>query len=559
MSRPSPLRRVRHLRRYQEIARVLIKHGFGDLVDRLDLLPYLSLPRRLLRRDPPLHIALSERVRLAMEELGPTFVKLGQILSTRPDMIPPDLINELAKLRDTVAPAPWPQIEKCLEQELGDRVNTLFSRFDPNPIAAASLGQVHAACFPDGTELVVKIQRPDIEENIEIDLEILFDLAQLLQDRTALGEIYDLPLVAEDFGYTLRAELDYRREGRNADRFRRNFAQERYVYIPKVYWSLTTGRVLVMERLSGISIDDVDGLDAAGYDRSEIAQRAANYVVKEVLQDGFFHADPHPGNFLVMPGTILGIMDFGLVGHLDPALRSTLIQLYAAAVQTDVESLVYHLIKMGVADRQLDQTKLRRDLDRLLRHYQGLPLGEIRAGQVLEQVFKIAFTHHLRLPSDLWLLGKTLAMMEGVGLKLDPDFDMFAVSEPIVRRLALERLRPREWAGSLFKTVSHWGELLSSAPFSIEHLLIRAEQGELQLIVKHVGLEKPLVQLDRIASRLSVSILVAALVIGLALFIPELGVFQTGGWKLALSILSFAGVGFLGLWLLISIIRSGKE
>jgi len=554
----SPLRPLRHLRRYQEIARTFIRHGFGEIVDRLDLLPYLALPRRLLRREPPPHLSLPERVRLALEDLGPTFVKLGQILSTRPDIIPPNFINEFAKLRDTVPPVPWPQIQERIKEELGDSLETLFAEFDPHPIAAASLGQVHTATLPSGEQVVVKVQRPDIEQIIETDLEILFDLARLLQERTPLGKIYDLPAIAEDFGYTLRAELDYRREGRNADRFRRNFAKERYLHIPQIYWEYTTGRVLVMERINGIKIDDVATLETAGYDRHRVALQAARCIVKEVLDDGFFHADPHPGNFIVMPGEVIGAMDFGLVGYLDPRDKAMLLRLYVAGVQMEADKVVALLIKMGVAGRQVDREGLHRDIGRLLRHYQGLPLQEIRADQVFEQVVQIAFRHHLQLPPDLWLLGKTLAMMEGVGLELDPDFDIFVVSEPVVRRLTREMLLPKSWGGPLLKTAVEWAELMATTPESVERLLEQAKEGELQLIFKHTGLDKPLAQLDQIATRLTISILAAALVVALALFIPGLGVFQSGGWGLALAIGAFAAVSFLVLWLLISILRSGK-
>jgi ubiquinone biosynthesis protein len=247
-----------------------------------------------------------QRLRMALEELGPTFVKLGQVLSTRPDLLPPAYIAELARLQDTVPPAPWEPVRAQLEAELGAPVEKVFATLDPEPIAAASLAQVHAATLPDGAEVVVKVQRPDIEATINVDLDILADVARLLQTRTPLGELYDLPGIVEEFAATLRAELDFYREGHNADRFRANFADEPYLYIPKVYWDYTTRRVLVMERIRGIKIDDIAALDAAGYDRYRIGLHAARMVIKEVLEDGFFHADPHPGNFFVMPGEVIG-------------------------------------------------------------------------------------------------------------------------------------------------------------------------------------------------------------------------------------------------------------
>jgi len=529
-------------------------------LDQLGLTPLLSLPRRLARRPPPPSPALStpQRLRLALEALGPTFVKLGQILSTRPDLLPPDYIAELSRLQDTVPPVPWETIQNCLEEELGTPLSAHFASFDPQPIAAASLAQVHPATLRDGTEVVVKVQRPHIRQVIETDLEILSDLAWLAQQHTPLGELYDLPEIAEEFAYTLRAELDYRREGRNADRFRENFADEPALYIPQVYWETTTRRVLTLERIRGIKIDDIEALDAAGYDRKRIALHAARIIIQEVLVDGFFHADPHPGNFVVMPGEVIGAMDFGMVGYLDRRLREDLVRLYIAAVQMDSEAVAERLIRMGAARQQVDRNSLSRDIARLLRKYQGLPLKEIRAQEVVRDIMPIAFRHHLRLPSDLWLLGKTLGMMEGVGLKLDPDFDIFAVSEPYVRRLMRQVWLPDHWGPSLLRGITDWAELTSLAPRQAVRLLEQAERGELQIRLRLQELEETTARMDRMASRLALSILVAAFIVALALLIPALNLNAQWGIITWLVILGFIVASFLGLWLLITIWRAGR-
>ena len=252
----SPIRSVRHLQRYREIARVLIHHGFGEFVEMLELLPYLSIPRRLFQREiqPTTTTGVPQRVRLALEELGPTFIKLGQVLSTRPDLLPAAYIAELSKLQDTVPAVPWDVIHPWVSSELEHPLEDVFTDFAPIPMAAASLSQVHAATLHSGDVVVVKVQRPNIQTTIETDIEILFDLARLLQERTPLGQIYDFPGIVEEFATTLRAELDFYREGRNADRFRDNFADERYLYIPKVYWEYTTRHLLVLERIAGIKV-----------------------------------------------------------------------------------------------------------------------------------------------------------------------------------------------------------------------------------------------------------------------------------------------------------------
>ena len=555
----SPGKRYRHLKRYQEIARVLIRHGFGGLVDQLGLLPALSLPRRLLRREakaPPL--SPPEHLRLAIEELGPTFIKLGQVLSTRPDLVPPTYIRELTRLQDTVPPAPWEAVKAQIEAELGGPIEDIFASFEVEPLAAASLAQVHGATLPDGQEVVVKVQRPDIEKVIAVDLEILFDLARLVQERTPLGEIYDLVEIAEDFAYTLRAEMDYRREGRNADRFRRNFAAEPALYIPQVYWDYTTGRVLVLERIRGIKIDDVEALDAAGVDRHQVALNIARIVIKEVLVDGFFHADPHPGNFFVMDGEVIGAMDFGMVGHLNQRLRDDLVRLYVVAIGLDSERIVEQLIRMGAAKLRVDRAGLKRDAERLLTKYHGLPLKEIQAREVVEEVMPIAFRHHLHLPSELWLLGKMLAMMEGVGLKLDPEFDIFGVSRPYVRRFLWQMASPRVWGRKLAKGAGDWGELLALLPRQATRLLDQVERGELGLTLSLKETDRVVGNLDRIANRLVVSILLAALIVGMALLIP-LVAGGGRGFVFWLVVAGFAAASFMGLGLLYSIWRAERR
>lgn len=550
----SHLRRVRNLRRYRRIVTVLARHGFGSILETLQIHRRLALPRQLLRQDVPDQIKPAAHLRLALEELGPTFVKLGQILSTRPDLLPPDYIHELSKLQDTVPPASWENVYALIQEELEQPPDAVFAYLDPTPLAAASLAQVHPATLPDGSEIVVKVQRPHILETINTDLEILADMAQLVKN-TSLSELVDPVAIVEDFAFTLRNELDYRREGRNADRFRENFAKESHLYIPKVYWEISTRRLLVLERIRGIKIDDISALEAAGYDCHLVALHSTRIIIKEVLEDGFFHADPHPGNFVVMPGEVIGAMDFGMVGYLRERDRQNLIRLYAASVGLDADRIVDQLIRMGAARANVDRAGLARDIARLLTKYEGMPLKDIRAREVVEEIMPIAYRHHLTLPPDMWLLGKTLSMLEGMGLRLDPDFDMFAVSEPFVKRLLWQQAIPnRAWSQALLNEANNWRELVSILPRTGSRLLEQAERGDL-LQFQLKGTERILNRLDRMATRLALSILVGALIIGVGLLAPAVSGSGLAYWLVTIG---FVLAATLGLWFVVLILRGRR-
>ena len=418
MNELSPQRALARLRREREIVGVFIKHGFGFVFDQMETEPRPWWRRFRPRRkeaQPPEDLAA--HFRQALEELGPTFVKLGQMLSTRPDVLPPNYIAELSKLHDDVPPVPWEAIRQVLVEEYGREPEEVFASIDPQPLGAASLAQVHAVTLANGEEAVVKIQRPHVRSIIAADVEILTSLAKTAQ-RTPLGQDTDLPGMAEDFAFVLHNELDYRREAKNADRFRASFADQDYLHIPRVYWEHTTERVLVMEYIRGIKIDDTAALDAAGYDRHKIALLSADMIVKEVLEDGFFHADPHPGNFVVMPGEVIGAMDFGKVGQLSERMRLSLIRLLYVFTQQDVEGIVDAFGHMGVTGTEVDRASLVTDIGRMMSKYYGLPLQDIRMGEVYQDFTPISYRHHLRVPADLWLLANSLSMMEGMGLKL---------------------------------------------------------------------------------------------------------------------------------------------
>ncbi|MCI0527960.1 MAG: AarF/UbiB family protein, partial [Nitrospira sp.] len=324
-------RQTRHLRRYREIVGILARHGLGWLVVQLGLGDLIPFHRGLLghtRRQEP--YTQPEHIRIALEDLGTTFTKLGQILSTRPDLVPPDYITQFSKLQDNAPPVPYSQVAEVIQRELGAPPEEIFKSFDVQPRASASIGQVHMACLPNDTLVVVKVQRPGVEAQVEEDLEVLADLANLAAQRTTLGEYLDIEGWMEEFAFTLHNELDYTQEGQNADRFRRNFAGEPTLHVPRIYWEYTTQRVLTMEEIQGIKISDLTALEAAGLDRHHIAENSARIMLTMVFEHGFFHADPHPGNFFVLPGGGIGLIDYGMVGRLDTSLREALARLFLA-------------------------------------------------------------------------------------------------------------------------------------------------------------------------------------------------------------------------------------
>ncbi len=542
-------RQISHLRRYRYILNVFVRHGFGFA---LNLLPTERQWLRRLRAQPIAEPqTLPAHFRQALEELGPTFVKLGQVLSTRPDLLPPDYIAELARLQDKVPPVPWEEIYQVLSSELHAQPESIFRAINPKPMAAASLGQVHDALLPGGDRVVIKIQRPNILRTIETDLQILQDVARYAQLYTPLGRFYNLEEIASEFSETLHAELDYRREGHNADRFRANFAHERGVYIPRVYWEFSTERVLVLEHISGIKIDHVAALDAAGHDRKQLTHHAATLIIKQVLEDGFFHADPHPGNLIVMQNGAIGVMDFGMVGYISDQDRVDLIRIYTVAIQMDAGGVVDELVHIGAAQPETDRRTLARDINIILRRYYGRPLQEINASKVINEVRPIVFEHRLQLPSNFWLLAKSLVMMEGVGRRLDPDFDIFAFSKPYVKNLLMQAVLPnRRWLEGAMRRGMVWGDLLDTLPRTGKMLLERLERREPLLLSLD---ERSLNRLDHLVTRMVLSLIITGMIIGLGLVIPGsmesnliLRLILIGGFILSLGL---AG------WLIISIIR----
>lgn len=559
---PTIRQSIRHLQRYQQIARILTRYGFGYVLTQLGIGRAITPGLEKLRFSSReiLHATPPERVRMVIEELGPTFVKLGQILSTRGDIVPPEYIQELEKLQDTVPPADFPLIQAQVEKELKQPIDTVFSSFDPVPVASASLGQVHLATLPSGEQVAVKVFRPGVDWLIETDLDILLELATLAERRTDWGRYYGVLSLAQEFAHTLRDEQNYEQEGHNMDRYRQVFAGETYVRVPKVIWQTTTRRVLTMERIQGVKITDVAALEAAGLDRKLIARRNISILLKAVLQEGFFHADPHAGNFMVLPGEEIALMDFGIMGHLDPAERLGLVQMFVGLFRGDSDRVVEAMAQLGIATRAVDRRNLTRDLERMRMQYYGLELERIRARSFVEDLMAVAFENRLKMPSNLVLVFKTIAMLEGISLQLDPAINVFTEVEPYVHEALIELQSPVNRLKEIIAQLGESAEAMMLLPGQLQRMLEQVEAGEGNLSMQLKGLDEPTRRVTSAANRLVLAILAAAFVLGPAMLIPQIQQIWPQ-WQTAATVLIFAGFAtslLLTFVLITSIWRSGR-
>ncbi|CAA9493782.1 MAG: ABC1 family protein [uncultured Solirubrobacteraceae bacterium] len=536
---------ITHRARYTEIAQVLSRHGLGYLGAVAGLDRRVPLYRRLVMsgqqgdQAPPVH------VRLALEELGATFVKLGQILSTRPDLMPVEYQLELAKLHDAAPPVPGPVVRELISEELGCAPEDVFATFDMVPLAAASIGQAHAATLADGTEVVVKIRRPGVVEQVEEDLEILQNLAAQANRRWAAAGAYDLVALVEEFAWTIRGELDYLREGRNAERFAGDFVDDPDVHIPRVFWATSTSRVLTLERLRGLKVSDTAGLDAAGIDRRALAERATRVTARMIFEHGFFHADPHPGNLFIEPDGRIGLVDFGMVGTLDEELRERLSLLLLAIGRTDADRITTALLNLGVATEAVDRVALRRDVKAFVRRYEGRSLGEIKVSALVNEVFAVMRRHRLQLPRELVLILKMVVMTEGMGSQLDPQFQLGSVLRPYAEQLVVERLSPVLLARRLQQAGVEVAQLGVELPDLLRRLVRTLDRDldrdKSQLNIRIDNLDEAVARLEKLGNRVIAGTITAALLGGLG----ELVASQKAGRK-TLAAVYATGAGATG-------------
>ena len=548
------------MRRYSEIVAILVKYGFVDVVRAMHLTPYLAAGRRLLslagRENIP-EMSRAQRVRMAFEALGPTFIKFGQALSTRQDLLPDDVVRELALLQDAVPPLPPGAAEAAIERAFDAPVQELFADFVSEPLAAASIAQVHQAVLHSGEIVAVKVRRPDIGERIEADLAILGDLATLAERHVPDATLYSLSELVDEFARTIRREQDLAREGRIIERVASRAAGDGTVRFPRICWELTNPSVLTMEYLDGVKVTAVGTSEAPGLDPRIVARRGADAVLKQILVDGLFHADPHPGNILVLPDNVVAFIDFGIVGRVNRQMRDTLGQTILAIRSHDAERLAEIVVRVATALRPVDMSSLARDLDEMLDLYADMSVGDLRLGDVFASITQAMSRHRLKLPADILLLIKSLSTIEGVGRQLDPEFRIVEYATPFVEQLVVQKHRPAAMAARTAMAGREVLAALRSLPRDVAEIARRARVNGLRVEFVHRDFDLFIREMDRSSNRLSFAIVIAAIVVGSSVMVHAAVGPAAFGFPL-LGLLGFVIAGVLGIGLAIGILRSGR-
>jgi ubiquinone biosynthesis protein len=553
-------RNLRTIRRYRTILGVLIKYGFGQFVEQLNINYYLEVGKRLVTRRAEQdlqRLSPQQRLRMAMEELGPTFIKLGQLLSTRPDVLPRPYIDEFSKLQDEVPALPVDEIKRQILRQLGCPVEEVCLEFTAQPIAAASIAQVHRGRLQGGEEVVFKVRRPGITRMVETDIDIMMGLAHLVEQHVPAVAIYDPVGLVKEFRRTIRREMDFNREGHTIERFAANFTGDPTVYVPKVYWEHSGETVLTLEYVPGIKITEFQELRSRGFDLKELARRGAKAFLKQVLDHGVFHGDPHPGNIFVLPDHVICMLDYGMVGRLSPELKQQLIDLLEALLHRDVERIIAQLLYSGELTDEADLKNLRRDLHEFIEDYYDILLQDLRVGRLLTDFIEILTQHRIRFPADFMLLAKALIAMEGLGRQLDPEFNMIDYMRPYIEQLVRERFSAGSISREVLRVAHSYGSLARNLPRDIKEFINRLNRNQFKIDLEHRGLERLVTDLDRSSNRISFAVVIGALIVGSSLIMQT----NKGPLMFGFPILGFLGysiAGFLGLWLAVGILRSGR-
>ncbi len=543
METAQPQRRISRL---SEIGRVATRHGFGYLIDRRRSNDNTQLADR------------GRRLREMLDELGPTFVKFGQLLSTRPDVMPPDIVAELRRLQDDVAPIAFADVRRVLEEEIGLTIEQAFLTFDETPIAAASIGQVHRATLPTGAAVAVKVQRPEAPRQIESDLQLMRSAARVVRDRVRALDFIDAEALVDEFGRSIRQELDYQHEARNAETFRRNFGDSTEVVVPKVIWRYSSARVLTLEFLEGVQFADIEHDSRSPEERRELAYRMTDAWMTMIFRHGFFHGDPHPANVLLLDDGRIGLVDFGLAGRLTDEDMTRLTRLFVDAATENVDALPRRLAELGVRYPKEREEELRSAIEELFYRYYGSSLSSIDPIEVIHEGLELIYSLNLRLPTRFVILDKTIATLGAVGVELYPQFNVFEVARPYARQLLAERFSPRRMSLRAQAEMRELAGVARELPYQVRDVMEQTRQGRLEIQIRNPGFDDLTYHIDHAVNRLAVALIVLGGLVGSAI----VGVLaKTGPHVAGLHLLSFVGFvisGIFAVWLVWGIARSGR-
>lgn len=552
----------RDIKRYNHILGVLFRNGFGDLCDRMDLDKKIkdavnSLTHKKV--EPTKQLTPPQRARLVLEELGPTFIKMGQILSTRLDLIPKDFADEFKKLQSHVTAFPYKEAKEIIENELGRKLHDVFETFENKPIGSASLGQAHRAHLKSGEEVVVKVQRPNVQQTIETDLEILLHLATLAENNVEEIQLYQPTKIVEEFSFALERELDYQMEASNITHFTQDFQHDNTIYPFKVYAELSTARVLTMEYVVGISASDLDQIDAAGLDKKTIAQRGVDCVARQIFQNGFFHADPHPGNIIIVKDNRVCFIDLGMVGRLSRKKRQIISELLLAASRKDEAKAVTLLLKLCEYDELSDQSRslLERQVAELTDKHLNKPLKQLSLAAIFYELIDLLTQHRLHISADFSMMVKAVASLEGLGRSLDPEINLIERIIPIVQVAQMERFDPKNINADLMEFASGALQTVRDLPELMVELLSDIKTGKLKMEIKHQSSDSMQFLLNKVVNRLAFSIVLASLVISSSLMVVSDIPPKWNGIPV-IGLVGFVVAAVMSLWLLASILKKGE-
>ncbi|MCF8086077.1 MAG: phosphotransferase [Desulfohalobiaceae bacterium] len=549
------LHTLSRLNRFRAIVVTLVKYGFGDIIARLDL--PAKLGPLYTRKQPREERNTYTRIRLTLQELGPTFIKLGQLLSLRTDLIPVEMADELSKLQENVPAEDFAEIRKQIERSLGRPMDEVFLEFNEEPLAAASLAQVHRAVLREGNDVVaVKVQRPGIRQIIRNDLRIMESLAQRAHERVEMLQLYNLPRVVDEIKRLLTQELDFQREGRNIRLARSNFADDPALYLPHVYSEISTSRLLVLELISGTSLRDAVTNWDPGM-RRELARKWLRATLKQILEDGFFHADPHPGNLFILSDMQYSLLDWGMVGRLTPETRLKLIDLLGSVVLKDSQQTLDLLLEFTEYKANTDMDSLHRELMDILDDYHSVPLKEINMGRLLTALTEMLRNHQMQLTMDLSVMIKAIVTSEGSARLLDPDLDVISEAAPYIRRLAKQKYSPQTILRTIQSSFRNLWRMQRSLPLQINHIMDKLERDELTIGFEHKRLEGLRRTLNEVANRLTLALITTSMIIGSSMIITT-GVKPLLFGYPALGLIGYLLSGLFGCWLIVDILRKRK-